>query len=345
MLPLGPVTFYDTAGLDDSGDLGELRTKAARKVLLRSDMAVVVIGEGGITDYERELIDEIRELEIPYLVAFNKADVEQPSEADLAYCRELGVECIVVSAATGQNVTELKQAIIATAPEEFRKDPILIRDLVKPGQWVVCVVPIDIAAPKGRLILPQVQTLRDILDGDAISITVKETELVAALEGLKEPPALVVTDSQAIEQVAKDVPENVALTTFSTLFARYKGDLAPLVEGADALDHLEDGDTVLVGEACSHHTTSDDIGRVKLPRWIREYTGKDLKFEVYAGHDFPEDLERFKVAVHCGACMINRTEMLRRMNECRRRGVPVTNYGVAISKVQGVLERVIQPFA
>jgi len=345
LLPLGPVTFYDTAGLDDTGELGELRIKATRKVLWRSDVAVVVVGEDGLTSYEMEIINDIQELNIPFIIVFNKSDLKESSSKDLDYCQEKGIRFLTTSATTGSNVDELKQTIIDIAPSEMKREPVLASDLINEGDWVICVVPIDLAAPKGRLILPQVQVLREILDCDALSITVKEREIEEALSGLNRKPALVITDSQVVHSVAGDIPEDVPLTTFSTLFARYKGDLPRLVEGAKSIDTLEDGDTILIGEACSHHPVADDIGRVKIPRWITQYTGKDLKFETYSGHDFPEDLERFKLAIHCGGCMLNRTEMLRRMNECSRRGVPITNYGVAISKVQGVLDRILTPFS
>jgi len=344
LLPLGPVTFYDTAGLDDVGELGELRIKATRKVLWRSDVAMVVVGKEGITDYEKEIIDNIRDLEIPFILVFNKCDLSAPSPEDIAFCRDNTIRFVTTSAKTGAEVDKLKETIIDIAPPEMKRDPVLAGDLIEEGDWVVCVVPIDLAAPKGRLILPQVQVLREILDCDAVAITVKEREIEEALSNLHRKPALVITDSQVVMSVAGDVPNDIPLTTFSTLFARYKGDLAKLVEGAKAIDTLEDGDTVLIGEACSHHAVADDIGRVKIPRWLSQYTGKDLKFEVYAGHDFPEDLEQFKLAIHCGSCMLNRTEMLRRIKECNRRGVPITNYGVAISKLQGVLDRVLAPF-
>nr|WP_321512794.1 [FeFe] hydrogenase H-cluster maturation GTPase HydF [uncultured Pseudodesulfovibrio sp.] len=345
LLPLGPVTFYDTAGLDDTGELGELRIKATRKVLWRSDVAVVVVGENGLTPYEFEIINDIRELDIPFIIVFNKSDLKEASAKDLDYCREKGIRFLLMSAEKGAHIDDLKQAIIDIAPAEMKFDPVLAGDLINEGDWVVCVVPIDLAAPKGRLILPQVQVLREILDCDALSITVKEREIEEALACLNRKPALVITDSQVVHSVAGDVPEDIPLTTFSTLFARYKGDLSKLVEGAQSIDTLEDGDTILIGEACSHHPVADDIGRVKIPRWIKQYTGKDLTFETYSGHDFPEDLERFNLAIHCGACMLNRTEMLRRINECSRRGVPITNFGVAISKVQGVLDRILSPFA
>jgi len=343
LLPLGPVTFYDTAGLDDVGKLGALRVAATKKVLWRTDIAVVVAEAAGLTEAEKAIIADIRRLEIPILLVFNKADLAAPSEADLAWCRDQGLRAVVASAATGAGATEVKEALIALAPPEAVREPVLAGDLFGEGDTVVCVVPIDLAAPKGRLILPQVQVLREILDGDATAVVVKERELEAALSNLRRPPALVITDSQVILKVSGDVPEDVPLTTFSTLFARFKGDLPTLAAGAATIDRLRDGDTVLMAEACSHHVQADDIGRVKLPRWISQYTGRDLEFEMYSGHDFPDDLERFALVVHCGSCMLGRMEMLRRIKECQRRGVPVTNYGVAISKVQGVLERVLRP--
>jgi [FeFe] hydrogenase H-cluster maturation GTPase HydF len=343
LLPLGPVTFYDTAGLDDTGELGQLRMAATKKVLWRTDIAVVVADAAGLTEAERAIIADIRRLGIPFLVVFNKSDLAAPPEADLDWCRAQNIHLVRASAATGEGARAVKEALIDLAPPEAVREPVLAGDLFGEGDTVVCVVPIDLAAPKGRLILPQVQVIREILDGDATAVVVKERELEAALANMRRPPALVVTDSQVILKVSGDVPDAVPLTTFSTLFARYKGDLPTLVAGAKAIDNLKDGDTVLMAEACSHHVQADDIGRVKIPRWISQYTGKDLRFEMHAGHDFPDDLERFALVVHCGSCMLGRMEMVRRIRECARRGVPVTNYGVAISKVQGVLDRVLRP--
>jgi [FeFe] hydrogenase H-cluster maturation GTPase HydF len=344
LLPLGPVTLYDTAGLDDVGELGALRIAATQKVLWRSDIAVVVVdAPSGITEAERGIIADIRRLDIPFLLVWNKTDLGSPSADDLAWCQAQGIRQATASAATGAGATDVKEAIMDLAPPEALREPVLAGDLFGEGDTVVCVVPIDLAAPKGRLILPQVQVLREILDGDAVAVTVKERELEAALSNLRRPPALVITDSQVILKVSGDVPDDVPLTTFSTLFARYKGDLPTLAAGAAAIDTLRDGDTVLMAEACSHHVQADDIGRVKIPRWISQYTGKDITFEMHSGHDFPDDLERYALVVHCGSCMLNRMEMMRRIKECVRRGVPVTNYGVAISKVQGVLERVLRP--
>ncbi len=343
LLPLGPVTFYDTAGIDDTGELGDMRIKGTRKVLYRTDIALVVIGEQGLGTYEKDFINQIQQLKIPILVIFNKSDIRSAESEEIAFCREHGITFISVSAKTGDSIRECKELLMNLAPKELMKERVLVGDLVKAGDRVVLVVPIDLAAPKGRLILPQVQVIRELLDNDVIVTTVKERELEAALESLKENPDLVITDSQVVLKVAGDVPEPVKLTTFSILFARYKGELDALIAGAAMLDKLKDGDKVLIAEACSHHVQADDIGRTKIPRWISQYTGKDLQFEVFAGHDFPDNLEDFALAIHCGGCMINQMEMGRRIIECERRGVPITNYGLAISKLQGVLERVVKP--
>ncbi|BDQ64873.1 [FeFe] hydrogenase H-cluster maturation GTPase HydF [Shewanella xiamenensis] len=340
--PLGPVTFYDTAGIDDEGTLGMMRVSATRRVLFRSDMALLVVDEHGLCPSDMALIDEIQQLEMPILVVFNKADICLPKAEDIAFCQTQSLPFIVVSAATGLAGKQLKQLMVELAPAEYKQEPLLAGDLYQAGDVILCVVPIDMAAPKGRLILPQVQILREALDRNAIAMVVKETELTQALSVVT--PKLVISDAQAIKQVAATVPDAVPLTTFSTLFARFKGDLAVLAAGADALDKLQDGNKVLIAEACSHNVQEDDIGRVKLPRWINSYTGKQLQFVVTSGHDFPDDLEQYALVIHCGACMFNRNEMLRRIRECQRRQVPITNYGVAISKLQGVLPRVLAPF-
>jgi [FeFe] hydrogenase H-cluster maturation GTPase HydF len=342
LLPLGPVTFYDTAGLDDAGELGALRVRATRRVLMRADLAVLVAAEQGLAGFERGVLAELRALGVPALVVFNKTDLGPPSGDDLSFCRAEGVPWQTACAGRGDGAERIRQALIEAAPPELRQEPVLVGDLIGEGDLVLCVVPIDLAAPRGRLIAPQVQVIREILDRDAMALAVKEREIEAALTACPSP-ALVVTDSQVVLKVAGDVPDTVPLTTFSILFARQKGDLATLVRGAEAIDTLRDGDRVLVAEACSHHVQADDIGRVKIPRWLTQYSGKALSFEVYSGHDFPEDLEGYALVVHCGGCMLNRAEMGRRMRECLRRGVPMTNYGVAIAKSQGVLERVIRP--
>lgn len=339
--PIGPVTFFDTAGLDDYGTIGLQRMAATRKVLRRTDVGILVVTEQGMQQEEKRLLNELTEMNLPVIVVFNKSDLATPSREDLRACS--GHSIVTVSATTGENIEELKRFIIATAPKELIEDPLLVSDMISPSQTVLLVAPIDGAAPKGRLILPQVQVLRDVLDANALALTVKETELPAALNALSEPPALVVTDSQVIHQVAEIVPDSIPLTTFSTLFARYKGDLPKLVQGAASIDTLKDGDKVLMYESCSHHAVDDDIGRVKIPNWIKKYTGKNLTFELFAGYDLPDNLTDYSLAVMCGGCMSNRSEMMRRIRDLNAHNVPATNYGVAISKVQGVLERVIRP--
>jgi [FeFe] hydrogenase H-cluster maturation GTPase HydF len=337
LIPIGPVTFYDTAGLDDIGDLGKLRIKATEKVILRSDLVLFITNESQFNQTEQDIITKLDNLNIPYIMVFNRFD---DHEALLAP----NLSTFTVNAKTGFGIHELKEKIIQSVPDYFRQETVIIGDIIGTGDLVVLVVPIDLAAPKGRLILPQVQVIRDILDNDAMALTVKERELDEALERINTPPALVITDSQVVLKVAGSVPDSVPLTTFSTAFARYKGDLPLLVEGTKAIERLRDGDKVLIAEACSHHIQSDDIGRVKIPRWLRQYTGKELKFDVRAGHDFPENLEKYALVIHCGGCMITGMEFKRRLLQCQRLGIPVTNFGVIISKVQGVLERVVRPF-
>lgn len=343
LLPLGPVTFYDTAGLDDEGELGAQRMKATRRVLYRSDAAAAVIGEDGLQEKDKSIIDEIQALEIPLVAVFNKSDLVQPREEDQEWLRRKKIPFVAVSAAKTENIDTLKQLLMTQVPEELKKDPLLAGDLFAPGDIVLLVVPIDLSAPKGRLILPQVQVLREILDRGAKAIAVKESELAEMLAELKRKPSLVITDSQAVMKAAAAVPEEIPLTTFSILFARNKGDIGIMYAGAQEIDQLENGDRILIAEACSHHAMADDIGKVKIPNWLKKYSGKELQFEFCQGSDFPEDLEKYKLVIHCGACMLNRAEMLRRLKECVRRGVPITNYGVAISKTQGLLERVIRP--
>lgn len=321
-----------------------MRVKATRRVLFRTDIAVVVVGENGLTEYEKQFISEIKRLKIALLVVFNKADLRTIPVEETVWCHDNGISYSIVSARNNAGIQECKEKLISLAPSELLKERVLAGDLVTAGDHVVLVTPIDLAAPKGRLILPQVQVIRELLDNDVIVSVVKERELEAALDRFAKLPDLVITDSQVVLKVAGDVPEEVPLTTFSILFARYKGELETLLQGAKKLESLQDGDKILIAEACSHHVQADDIGRVKIPRWISQYTGRDLQYEIFAGHDFPENLEDFAVAVHCGGCMINQMEMNRRILECSRRGVPITNYGLAISQLQGLLDRVIQPF-
>jgi [FeFe] hydrogenase H-cluster maturation GTPase HydF len=345
LLPLGPVTFYDTAGVDDSGELGQKRVKATRKILYRADIVIFVNDGESFDASELEMLERIQEMEIPMVVVFNKSDISYGSRENLHYCNERGIPHVKVSTVSKEGVLTCKEEIIRLAPKYLKENRILSGDLVQPYDHVILVAPIDSAAPKGRLILPQVQVLRDLMDHDAIVTVVKETELKMSLELTVKKPWLVITDSQVIEQVNREVPDDILVTTFSVLFARYKGELDILLEGVERIKTLQDGDKVLIAEACSHHVQKDDIGRVKLPKWLQEFTRKELIFDTYAGHDFPENLEDYAVCVHCGACMINPMEMNRRIIECHRRGVPITNYGMTISLVQGVLERVIKPFS
>ncbi|MBP2655906.1 MAG: der 4 [Firmicutes bacterium] len=345
ILPLGPVMIIDTAGIDDIGELGLLRVQKTMQVLNKTDLAIVVIDPFcGIGEYEKSLARDISERKIPLVWVQNKADIMQAKPEDLAAWGEaLGEQILVLSAKNGQGIEELKQLLIKKAPDNWEGPPV-IGDLISPGDVVMLVVPIDLAAPKGRLILPQVQTIRDVLDHDGYSIVVKERELKDALSNLKRPPKLVVTDSQEFMKVAADTPDSVLLTSFSILMARYKGDLESLVAGAKAVEGLKPGDKILVAEGCTHHALADDIGRVKIPRWLRQEVGGELEFTWVSGGDFPRDLTPFKLIIHCGACMLNRKEMLYRVAESRRQGVPIVNYGVLIAYLNGILYRVLTPF-
>lgn len=344
LLPLGAVTIYDTAGIDDVGDLGQLRVKKTRKILFRTDVAIVVTDATEVDSDLNKLINDLQEMKLPFIIAFNKSDLQPLPQTTKAYCKSNDIPYASVSGTNGDGVRMLKEKLVNLVPSSLTQENNLVSDLLRPGQIVVLVVPIDLAAPKGRLILPQVQVLREILDSDAVGIIVKDKELEKALSGLSRKPDLVITDSQVVLQVVGDIPPDVRFTTFSTLFARYKGDFETLIKGAKAIDKLKDGSKVLIAEACSHHSQADDIGTVKIPRWMRQYTGKELIFEKSAGNDFPENLEDYDLVLHCGSCMLNQIEMKRRIMECERRGVPISNYGITISKLHGVLDRVIEPF-
>ncbi len=344
LLPLGPVVFIDTAGIDDEGILGEQRVAKTRKALERTDLALLVAEAAVWGPFEEELLAQIRARSIPVVVVLNKADVG-PAPAGLAgRLAAAGVPAVETSIPSGNGVAELRQALLAAAPADAVEGRRIVGDLVSPGDVVVLVTPIDAEAPKGRLILPQVQTLRDLLDSGAISVVVREHELAAALARLGAAPRLVVTDSQAFRQVASVVPPGVPLTSFSILFARFQGDLAEMARGVRGVDRLKAGDRVLVAEACTHHPVGEDIGRVKIPAWLRAHTGVPLEFETVQGRDFPDDLSRYALVVHCGSCMGNRREMLSRLLRGRRAGVPVTNYGLTIACSLGILERALEPF-
>jgi small GTP-binding protein len=402
LLPIGPVVLIDTAGLDDEGDLGDLRKQKTLEVLNKTDLAIIVIdAEAGVTEYDREIVQLVRGKAIPMVGVLNKIDLTGPTgnveekevggfgaegqyshqatdtaeahphqAADAAephphhaadteepYSHQtidvaetirqieeaLKLTVVPVSATKQQGVAELKKALIAACPSDEDKFRI-VGDLLSPGDLVVLVVPIDKAAPKGRLILPQQQTIRDILESDAIAVVSKEHELKQTLESLGRKPRLVITDSQVFLKVAADTPKDIPLTSFSILFARNKGDLEELVRGARAIDRLADGDKVLIAESCTHHQQPDDIGKVKLPRWIRQATGKELIFEFANGMKFPDNVKDYKLIVHCGGCMMNRRQMLWRIEQAVEAGVPIVNYGIAIAQVQGILERAISPF-
>ena len=346
LAPLGAVVFIDTAGLDDEGELGALRVQRTRAVLERVDLALVVVDDGRIGLLENELIATLRDQNTPFVVVFNKADLEsgQPAKAQLMELAADNVDSAVVSAVRQEGVDALKEIMAKRAPEGGLSEARLIGDLIGPGDLVVLVVPIDLGAPKGRLILPQVQALRDILDSDACGLMVKERELATTLARLPEPPKLVVCDSQVVLKVAADTPRSVPLTTFSILMARFKGDMNGLAAGAGALSRLRTGDRVLISEACSHHALADDIGRVKIPRWLRQFAGGNLDIDVKSGRDFPDDLTPYSIVVQCGGCTVTRRQMLARQYRAARQGVPMTNYGMAISVVQGVLDRSLQSF-
>ena len=340
LIPVGPVTFFDTAGIDDTGRIGALRIAATQRIVNKVDIALLVTDEKGVGEDEMKLIVMFRNLKIPFILVFNKSDLVSRSSAPALSCPSVSV-----CASNGENIETLKRLIKETVPEHLKNTPPLVRDLIQAGQTVVCVAPIDASAPKGRLILPQVQVIRDILDAGAYAYVIQnDRDFLKILPDLKTPPALVITDSQLIRQVSAAVPPEIALTTFSTLFARYKGDLKLLYEGAKRLRSLDENDGVLIAEACSHHVQDDDIARVKMPALIKKALNRDIRFEWSAGCDFPPDINRFKVVIHCGGCMLSRLETLRRLNECARNGVPVTNFGMALSEMQGVLDRVIRPF-
>lgn len=339
LLPLGPVVIIDTPGLDDEGELGALRVQKAYQMLNKTDIALLVIdGSVGMTSEDRNILERIEAKQIPHLIVQNKCDLPsfQTHTDDIA-------NMICISAKKGTNIQELKEQLANLIPPTEHPKKI-VGDLLSPLDFVILVIPIDSAAPKGRLILPQQQTIRDILDAQAVSIVVKDTELKEILQKLQTPPTLVVTDSQAFQKVAKDVPSTIPLTSFSILFARYKGNLKMLVNGAKAIDRLKDGDSILISEGCTHHRQCDDIGSVKLPRWITKHTGRHLNFSFTSGTEFPDDLSDYQLIIHCGGCMLNEREMQYRLKCSEDQNTPITNYGMAIAHMNGILERSLQPF-
>jgi [FeFe] hydrogenase H-cluster maturation GTPase HydF len=337
LLPLGPVVIIDTPGIDDEQGIGKLRVEKAKKELRNVDIAVLIVDANiGLQDSDKNMIESFEKLNIKYIIAFNKADL-------LKTVPESDDNKIYISATQNINVDNLKNLIgtIASSPKEEKQ---IIGDLIKKDDLVILVTPIDSSAPKGRIILPQQQTIRDLLDSHAITMVTQVDELQKTLSLLKTKPKLVITDSQAFKEVAKIVPQDILLTSFSIIFARYKGDLETVVKGAFALDNLEDNDTILIAEGCTHHRQCEDIGTVKLPRWILEYTKKKLNFKFTQGQDFPEDFSPYKMIIHCGACMLTQKQMNYRLNVAKANSIPMTNYGITIAHINGILKRSVEPF-
>ena len=343
ILPIGPVVLIDTAGFDDEGALGELRIEKTLEVIKKTDIALLVVDSKGFSYFDVNIINKLKETNTPFIVVLNKSDL---NDSNCIFLEELKTEDYIftqVSAKEKIKIEELKNLIIKHSPKSFEQ-PSILGELINPGDHVVLVTPIDTGMPKGRLILPQVQMIRDILDNDAIVHQCKEKELRYLLDSLKIKPKLVITDSQVFSSVSADTPEDIALTSFSILFAKYKGDLFKLVEGAKALKNLKAGDKVLIAEACTHHAQPDDIGTVKIPRWIKSHINSDIIFEFASGRDYPDNLHEYKLVIHCGACTLNRKEMLNRIESSLEKGTPIINYGLCIAYLHGIFERALKPF-
>jgi [FeFe] hydrogenase H-cluster maturation GTPase HydF len=348
LLPLGPVTFLDTAGIDDISELSEQRIQRTFKILDRAEVIVLVVEPNIWTNFEKELVQNIQNRKIPFIILINKCDLEVCSDEFLKNLNSLTFRVIQLSGTDFDNrdkyVNAIKFSLMEISPKEFVQQLPILRDLIPPKGLCVLITPIDSEAPKGRIILPQVQALRDVLDGDAISIVVKEHEYPLIYSMLNKKPDLVVCDSQVVDLMVANTPDDVNCTTFSILFARVKGDLAEEAKGALAIDTLKSGDRILMAEACSHHSMEDDIGRVKIPRWLANYLKEDVIIDHVHGRDYPENLKDYKLIIHCGACMLTRNEKLVRIQKAKEAGVPITNYGLAISHIHGVLKRVLSPF-
>jgi len=344
LLPVGPVVLMDTAGVDDVGNLGKLRVQKSYKALERTDVAVVVFDNNSPVCEDFNLINKIKEKNVPLLCVLNKTDIGSMPDSELKKLEEYADFVLKISAFDNDVQIKFKEALIKILPEEFIKTQTLLDDIINPLDIVILVIPIDKEAPKGRLILPQVNVLRELLDIGAITLCVRDVELQNALDTLQTPPKLVITDSQAFKKVSEIVPDNVPLTSFSILFARLKGDLKTFLEGTKMIDRLQDKDKVLILESCTHHPVEDDIGRVKIPNLIKKYTNKNLTFEHYSGHDFPPSIKEYSLIIHCGACMTNRREILNRINISYKNGVPITNYGITIAKCLGILNRAVEIF-
>ena len=343
-LPLGPVLFIDTAGIDDVGDLGEKRVKKTLAVFDRTELGIIVSNFGVWGEYEHQLIEEFKKREIPFVVVFNKIDCFKENPDITSQLDSIKISYVFTSAVMEKGIPELRQLILQQADPDSINRPTILSDLVGAGEAAVLVIPIDKEAPKGRLILPQVQSIRDLLDNNSFCVVVKETELSKALSQLNKPPKLVVTDSQAFLKVAADTPKEIPLTSFSILFARFQADLIEMVRGTMAIDQLKEGDKVLIAEACTHHPIEEDIGTVKIPHLLTQYVGKKLQIEHSRGHNLPENISEYKIIIHCGACMWNRREMLTRIMLAQQAGVAITNYGLTIAYSLGIFERALQPF-
>lgn len=348
LLPIGPVTFLDTAGINDVTELSHKRIERAKKIFDRADVAVVITEPNIWGEYEDVIVSELNRKAIPFIIVVNKIDLNDLDynfKKDLKKYSKNIFSCSANDQFNRNNyIINFKNELIKILPADFIKPQPLLNDLINKGNIVILIVPIDIEAPKGRIILPQVQAIRDTLDGDAICIVVKETDYLKTLSVLNQDPALVVCDSQVVDRMVAETPEHIKCTTFSILFSRYKGDLVEEVKGAKALDNITSDDKIMIAETCSHHPMEDDIGRVKIPKWLNEYVGTDLNYEVTCGRDYPGNLHDFKVIIHCGACMLTRNEKLIRIEKAKINKVPITNYGIAISHIHGVLERVLSPF-
>lgn len=344
LLPLGPVLFIDTAGIDDIGNLGEKRVAKTMDVFNRTDLGIVVSNYNDWGSFELTIINELKNRAIPFIVVFNKVDLYEENGTVTQNLKTDSTNFVKTSVLKNEGIDKLRELLLQSAPPDFIERPAILSDLVGPGEAAILVVPIDKEAPKGRLILPQVQSIRDLLDNDSFAIVVKERELREAFSRFNKPPKLVVTDSQAFLKVATDTPTEIPITSFSILFARFQGDLNEMVLGATAIDKLKSGDKILIAEACSHHPIGEDIGTVKIPRWLTQYVGGKLQINNMRGHDFPENISDYKLIIHCGACMWNRREMLNRILKAKQAGVPITNYGLTIAYSLGIFERALQPF-
>lgn len=345
LLPLGPVSILDTAGIDDIGELGQKRVNKTLEALDRTDVAIVVFDNTSVKDCDIKLFNDLKTKKIPIISIINKTDISLPSEDDIKIIENNSNHIIYASAKSDEDITsKIKLGLISALDSEYIDTPTLLGDIISKNDTIILVIPIDKEAPKGRIILPQVQTIRDILDNSAISVICNVQNLKHTIENLKNPPRLIVTDSQAFREVSEIAPVDIELTSFSIIFAKLKGDLKTFVQGANAIDKLENNDKVLICESCSHHPNEDDIGRVKIPNLIKKYTGKNIIFEHTSGHIFPDNIEKYKLIIHCGACMTNRREVLSRIEKATSKHVAITNYGIAIAKCLNILERALEPF-